>query len=280
MSAARELPLEAPFAPYRVRTANVSLHSDNKIHDDATAARYGFRGGLVPGVLMYAHLATPLVAHLGSAWLERSQSELNLLRPAYDGEWLTIAAHPAQDGPAGALHLSARNEAGEELATLDTHLLDELPELDPHAALPPADPALPPVPIGWDAVRIGEPLRALPWSPPREEHEQWCDAAGDGLPIFRAGERPRIQPGRALRGANEVFGHHFLLDPWIHTGSRVIQRGPLHLGDPVEIRAVPIEKWEHKGHQFLTLYVVFLTAGRAVLEVYHSAIFRLRPKPA
>ena len=35
---------------YRVKARNTSSTSDNKIHDDAVAAKYGFRGGLVPGV--------------------------------------------------------------------------------------------------------------------------------------------------------------------------------------------------------------------------------------
>jgi len=275
------LPAAAEIAPHRVRTRNVSLHSANKIHDNATAARYGFRGGLVPGVLVYAHLATPLVRHFGVPWLEGSVSELKLLSPAYDGEWLTISAEPAEaKGEAEALHLVARNEAGEALATLTTHLPAALPPPDPRAALAPAPADAPQVPIAWEAVRIGEPLRALDWVLGRAEHEQWCDAAGDDLPLFRAGERPRIQPGRALRAANEVLGQHYQLEPWIHTGSRVIQRGALHLGDAVEVRAVPSEKWERKGHQFLTLYVALLCGGKPVLQVHHSAIFRLRPAQA
>ena len=35
---------------YRVSAYNTSKQSENKIHDDAVARRYGFSGGLVPGV--------------------------------------------------------------------------------------------------------------------------------------------------------------------------------------------------------------------------------------
>jgi len=255
---------------------NLSINSANKIHDDATAARYGFRGGLVAGTLVYAHLTVPLVQTLGTAWLDGSVSELKLLQPAYDGEWLTVESAPESAGD-GAHHLRVRNEGGTELAVLETRLTSELPPVDGRATMTPADAGLTPVPIDWDAVHLNEPLRALRWVPTREDHEAWCDAAGDRLPVFREGAAPRIQPGKVLQGANDVFGHHFQLNPWIHTGSRIIHRGPLHLGDPVEIRAMPIEKWERKGHEFVTLYVVFLNDGRPAVEVYHTAIFKVRP---
>ena len=51
----RELP------PYRVRAKNTSAYSQNKIHDDAVARRLGFKGGLVPGVTIYAYMTHPVV---------------------------------------------------------------------------------------------------------------------------------------------------------------------------------------------------------------------------
>lgn len=266
------------LAPHRVQTVNISVHSDNKIHDDATAARYGFRGGLVAGTLMYGHLSTPLVQLLGARWLDHSVSEVKLLQPAYDGEWLTVEGQARRaDDDAEGYRLAVRNEAGTELATLETQLPEALPPLDPRAHMRPAAPGQAPVPISWDAVHVDEPMQALHWRPSREDHERWCDAAGDRLPLFRAGERPRIQPGRVLQGANEVLRNHFRLNPWIHAGSHIVHRAPLHLGDPVEIRAMPIEKWERKGHEFLRLYVVFLNDGLPAVEVLHSAIFKVRP---
>lgn len=264
---------------YRVRTVNVSINSANKIHDNATAARYGFQGGLVAGTLVYAHMTTPLVKHFGAAWLDHSISELKLLQPAYDGEWLTVDVRPAQgsDDPPDAWRAVVRNEGGTDLATLLTQPDAPLPPVDGRAQMVPAPAGGEPVPITWDAVRLDEPLRALHWQVPVDAHEQWCESAGDALPLYRDGDRPRIQPGRVLQGANEVFSTHFRLNPWIHTGSRIIHRGPLHLGDPVEIRAVPIEKWEKRGHEFVTLYIVFLNGGEPAVEVYHSAIFKVRP---
>jgi len=262
----------AALGPHHVRTVNVSINSANKIHDDAAAARYGFRGGLVAGTLMYAHMTTPLVERLGAAWLDASVSELSLLQPAYDGENLVVEGSVADAG----WRVTLRNAAGDQLALLETRQSAALPPLDANAAMTPADPGDEPIPIDWDAVKLNRPLRALVWSPTPAAHLAWCKDAGDSLALYRDGARPRYQPGLVLQGANDVFARHFRLGPWIHTGSRIVHRGPLGPGDPIEIRAVPIEKWERKGHQFVKLYVVFLNAGVPAVEVQHTAIFRLR----
>ena len=45
--------------------------TENKIHEDGLARELGFRGGLVPGVTVYAWMTHPVVAALGVPWLER-----------------------------------------------------------------------------------------------------------------------------------------------------------------------------------------------------------------
>ena len=52
--------------PYRVSAYNTAKASENKIHDDATARRFGFNGGLVGGVHVYAYMTHQPVAALGS----------------------------------------------------------------------------------------------------------------------------------------------------------------------------------------------------------------------
>ena len=42
--------------PYHVSAYNTAKASENKIHDDATARRFGFSGGLVGGVHVYAYM--------------------------------------------------------------------------------------------------------------------------------------------------------------------------------------------------------------------------------
>ena len=54
--------------PYRVSAYNTAKASENKIHDDATARRFGFTGGLVGGVHVYAYMTHLPLAHWGRVW--------------------------------------------------------------------------------------------------------------------------------------------------------------------------------------------------------------------
>ena len=51
--------------PYRIVVFNTAHDSENKIHDDATARRFGFGGGLVPGVDVYGYMTHRPVMQLG-----------------------------------------------------------------------------------------------------------------------------------------------------------------------------------------------------------------------
>jgi hypothetical protein len=62
---------------------------------------------------------------------------------------------------------------------------------------------------------------------------------------------------------------------WIHTGSELRLRKLLRVGDEIEVRAVPLEKWERKGHQFIKLYVAYAVGGEIAAEIFHTAIFRV-----
>ena len=80
----------AALSPYRIQAFNTAKASENKIHDDAVARRFGFGGGLVPGVDVYAYMAHLPVARWGRAWLERGAAECRFQKPIYDGEIATV----------------------------------------------------------------------------------------------------------------------------------------------------------------------------------------------
>ena len=78
--------------PYHVSAYNTAKASENKIHDDATAKRFGFRGGLVGGVHVYAYMAHLPVQRWGRAWLERGTGEARFAKPVYEGDIAEITA--------------------------------------------------------------------------------------------------------------------------------------------------------------------------------------------
>lgn len=71
---------------YRVTAHNTSKQSENKIHDDTVARRFGFSGGLVPGVDVFAYMTHLPVEKWGRAFLERGLMDARFVKPVYDGE--------------------------------------------------------------------------------------------------------------------------------------------------------------------------------------------------
>src|SRR5437868_6332227 len=81
-----------------VTAVNHATTSANKIHDDDVAARYGFRGGLVPGVDVYAYLAAAPARHWGLDWLRSGGLSARFTSPMYDGDLVTVTGQRLDDG--------------------------------------------------------------------------------------------------------------------------------------------------------------------------------------
>ena len=88
----------AALSTYRVEAFNTAKASENKIHDDAVARRFGFGGGLVPGVDVYGYMAHMPVMRWGRAWLERGAAECRFQKPVYDGDIAAVTASETGDG--------------------------------------------------------------------------------------------------------------------------------------------------------------------------------------
>ncbi|MGH7276084.1 MAG: hypothetical protein ACREIY_03525, partial [Candidatus Rokuibacteriota bacterium] len=108
---------------YRVKARNTSEDSENKIHDDAVARQYGFRGGLVPGVTVYAYMTHPLVEAFGAAWLERGTATVRFVKPVLDGEEVAVSgAVTGRDARSVTASLVASTAEGGECAAMQVTL--------------------------------------------------------------------------------------------------------------------------------------------------------------
>ena len=83
---------------HKVVAYNTAKTSDNKIHDDDVARQFGFSGGLVPGVDVYAYMTHPAVACWGQDWLERGWMSVRLQKPVYEGAEVVVRADLAAEG--------------------------------------------------------------------------------------------------------------------------------------------------------------------------------------
>ena len=55
---------------HKLVARNDAVTSENKIHDDDVAKRFGFSGGLVPGVTVFGYMTWPAAKAWGREWLE------------------------------------------------------------------------------------------------------------------------------------------------------------------------------------------------------------------
>jgi hypothetical protein len=251
---------------------NHSHDSENRIHSDDIARKFGFTGALVPGVAVFGHMTYPLTNELGVGWLGHSQVALRLLKPAYHGDRLSVSLtrNDAQN-----YRVECHNDAGVLLAQLSVALPPALPPVDPRAQIRGPVTAAAREIISWDAIAIDTPFAAVRWTPGHDENRLYTDQLSDDLPVYRTGV---IHPHLIQHWCNAVLVRRFVLPAWIHVGTEMTFRHALAVGDAVEIRTIPIEKWRHKGHEFIKLYVVFMVDGAAAVEAYHTAIYSVAAK--
>lgn len=255
-----------------VQAYNTSHSSENKIHDDAVARRFGFSGALVPGVDVYAYMMHLPVERWGRAFLERGTSQCRFTNPVYDGEMAEVAGR--EDGDAIAIEVTsggrfcatgiARLPAGAASAPA----LDRFPVASPPAMenRPAAGPATLPVGacLGSDPLEASAELAAGYLRDVRETDGLY---AREGL----------VHPGTVLRMCNLALLRNVLLGPWIHVGSEVQNFGAARVGETLTARACVLANYERKGHLFVELDVLVLGDGaRPVAQVRHTAIYRPR----
>ena len=110
--------------PYRVQAYNTAKQSENKMHDDTVAKRFGFSGGLVPGVDVMAYMMHLPVAKWGRGFLERGLIEARFAKPVYDGEMAELTAEESN----GVLSIEVQSR-GELCATGTASLPASAPAL-------------------------------------------------------------------------------------------------------------------------------------------------------
>ena len=255
---------------YRVQAYNTATASENRIHDDAVARRFGFRGGLVPGVDVYAYLTHPIAARFGRPWLERGRVVARFLKPVYDGEEVVITATGDE-----TLAVEARNTAGVLCATAEATLPACAPPLPDLAAFPsrplPADPP----PAGPASLAPGTVLGAIEGGFHAEQATAYLADVRETLPLYEGGHI--VHPGYLLRFANFILAVNVRLGPWIHVGSEVQHLGVGRDGDRLVTHGRVTSLYERKGHHFVELDVLVTADDRRPLaQVHHTAIYAPR----
>jgi acyl dehydratase len=274
----RSLVVGATLPEHRVTAGMPADPVENKIHEDDLARRMGFRGGLVPGVTVYAWMTHPVVAALGPAWLERGSFTARFAKPTYFGETATVCATvAAHTADAVTLDVRVLDEAGQVCATSTMALPFAAAPAPPEPGAYPAAPLpaeRPPVSRALLASRtvLGTPELVLDEATTRA----FLERVKETLALYREPGGP-VHPGLYLDQANRALSRNVRVSPWIHVESQGRHLSIAHVGERLETRAKVQSLYERKGHEFVELDLLILAGGaRPVASIRHVAIYRLR----
>lgn len=254
---------------YRVSAYNASKLSENKIHDDAVARRFGFSGGLVPGVDVTAYMMHLPVAKWGRAFLERGLIEARFVKPVYDGEVADVTGQ----GSGGVLSIEVASRG--QLCATGTAFLPASPAPVSIADFPLTRPVAERKPVSASSFELGSWLGTVP--------RAWAgDAATEYLADIRETERIYVaeglgHPGLLQRVMNKTLVDNVILGPWIHVGSRMQLLGLVRSRDELTARARVTGNYEKKGHRFVELDALVVANGNTpVAHCHHIAIYQPR----
>jgi hypothetical protein len=254
---------------YSVEAFNTAAASENRMHDDATARRFGFRGGLVPGVEVYAYMAHAPVARFGRAWLERGGMECRFVKPVYDGRLANVSAETDGDG------LAVRVESDGGLCAsgrcwLAARATPPAPDSLPVARLPKQR-----VPASETSLAPGTALGVAPVVVDAEALGAYLADVRETDPVYA--REGLVHPGQILRLANAALMQNVVLGPWIHVGSKVDNFAAARLADELTLRARITSNSLNKGHAFVEFEALVVgNDATVVARIEHKAIWRPR----
>jgi len=257
------------LSPYTVDAFNTAKVSENKIHDDEVAKKFGFGGGLVPGVDVYAYMTHLPVERWGRGWLEHGTAECRLMKPVYDGDRVTVTATET----AGSLDIKLESR-GILCATGSAALpeaaappaLAEFRDVAERASRPTADEAS----LALDTWLGIVPLDATP-----ELAAQYLRDVRETSPLYA--EEGLVHPVVVLRLCNFALTRNVTFGPWMHVGSKIQHFAAAKIGDALGVRARVTGNYEHKGHAFVDIDALILANKTTpIARVSHISIYRPR----
>jgi hypothetical protein len=258
---------------YRVEAYNTAKLSENKMHDDTVARRFGFSGGLVPGVDVMAYMMHLPVRHWGRAFLERGLIEARFVKPVYDGEITDIRGEES-DGV-----ISIEVESRGELCATGTASLPAAAPSFSIANYPETAPVTEREPVSVTSYQAGQWLGSMPRSWVGEAADEYLNEVRERDTIY---SREGLgHPGTLQRVMNKVLVDNAIMGPWIHVGSRMQLLSAARSGDEIAARARVTDNYEKKGHRFVELDALVVGNGTTPLaHCRHVAIYQPREQAA
>lgn len=264
--------------PWQAEAYNQVPESENRIHSDEIARRYGFQGGLVPGVTVTAYLCHPAVGAWGMDWLERGYARAVVSTPLYDRRRfrveLTNASARAYDGV-------LTDDGGTRCATASV----ELPETVP---APPSMRGDPRIGEGFQRPRASrEVMEELRERGLHALRARWDGAAEITSYLRNASEMPEpLRPDGggyantafSLGLTNWALAGNVRMEAWLHLQTESQNYRPIPRDSEILVESAIADLFEKKGHEFVDLDVAayLLETQEPVLRARLRALYQLR----
>ena len=265
--------MTSPLEAYRVQAYNTAKLSENKMHDDTVAKRFGFSGGLVPGVDVMAYMMHLPVAKWGRAFLERGFIEARFVKPVYDGETADVTGEESN----GVLSIEIVSR-GQLCATGSA----SLPAVAPSVSISDFSETAAVAerrPVNTTSYELGKWLGTMPRAWAGEAATEYLTDIRERDPIYA--DEGLGHPGLLQRVMNRLLVDNAILGPWIHVGSRMQLLSAAKAGDEITARAKVTGNYEKKGHRFVELDALVVANGRTPLaHCQHIAIYQPREQAA
>ena len=258
---------------WRLQAYNTAKQSENKMHDDTVAKRFGFSGGLVPGVDVMAYMMHMPVVRWGRDFLERGLIDARFIKPVYDGETAEVTARESD----GVLAIEVMSR-GDLCATGSASLPATVPTISI------ADYREVPVvaerkPVNATSYEVGKSLGTTPRRWAGEAASEYLADIRETDPIFT--RQGLGHPGLIQRVMNRVLVDNAILGPWIHVGSKMQLLSAAKAGDEITARAKVTGNYDKKGHRFVELDALVVGNGTTPLaQCWHIAIYQPREQAA
>ncbi|MFT5446570.1 MAG: acyl dehydratase [Gammaproteobacteria bacterium] len=265
-----------PTHEYQVVAYNYAHDSENKIHDDKTAAQYGFKGGLVPGVADYGYLSRAAFQAWGEPWLRGGSMNAKFIKPIYHGEVATAVASADDSDSANQLTLSLLNPEGVCCAVGSATLKADAapPEIEEYPRLAPLAVTERPIP-GIESFAAGRILGSVEYIHDAQAAREMSESLFVEALQTDTGETI-WHPALCLSYANRITKENVQLGAWVHTASQVNYFGQPIQGEAVSLRGRVANTYDKRGHVVTELdLAMFANEQRALVQIRHTAIIRL-----
>jgi len=248
----------------------------NRIHTNAGAQEYGFKGAFVGGVTLYAWCVPTVIDALGDTWLDEGWVNIRFRRPVYPGARIQVRVTGPADSPAHPFE--AVNHDDGEAAIVGQVGLGKAPWLGELRETPFSSPA----PRASDAERpfltledapVGQPLRSY-------RYGKQTPATGPLAEIIEldtpAG--PVLHPATLARQMISFlawsydYGH-----PAIHVTSHIQNFARIPADQDVVLCGTFTDAFERNGHHQAVIDAdLYSLDGERLARQRHVNIFKVR----